>query len=125
MTKEKTLLTFVQDMQKEGPTNVLVMTLDAKDNVLSTLVGDPNKIGQAILNIIYNNKNPKLGTQIYEMIRNIVYSIITANDPKLSEDMQNMVIAALAKYMEQQEGEEGEAKPSQPKIIPMYGDKKD
>lgn len=123
MIKEKTLLAFVQEVQKEGAADVLAMTSDAKDNVLSTLVGDPNKIGQAILNIIYNDKNPKLGTQIYEMIRNIVYSIMTANDPKLSEDMQNMAIAALGERVKRQEKEE-RAESSKSIIIPMYGDKR-
>lgn len=76
--------------QQDANQDMMVISCDKDSNVHLGLVGDINRVAEALFAVILNNNNPEASTKVYTMIKNVIYNIII-NPSDQSEDMLTMV----------------------------------
>lgn len=79
-------LAFIKEIQeniqeKSDNANALVAIYEKNNNISVSLLGNHEKVAQALYIAIYDKSQPELAKQIYEMVKAIVYNIICNNSP--------------------------------------------
>ncbi len=89
--KKSTIKQIHDIIQKETPdANTLVAICENNNDIIVSLLGDYDKIGQALYAAMYDESQPVIAGHIYEMIKLLIYNIIHDDTP-LQKDMVAML----------------------------------
>lgn len=77
-------------IQQENPNaNTMIVTYNADGDAAASITGDPDKIAQALFAVMHDEQNPQLAKDIYTMVRDIAFNIISQHSP-MAEDLADM-----------------------------------
>lgn len=98
---QENLKNFISKVQKESKTDMMFVACDKNNNVSVTLVGDDKRVAQSILASIFDKKNIKVATALYNMVKNLAYSIVSQPSEQ-GADLLAMMSAIAEQVKEQQ-----------------------
>lgn len=82
-------------IQEETPkASTLIAVCESNDDITVSLFGYYEKIGKALYAAMYDDNQPVLAGQIYEMVKMLIYNIINDESP-LRNDMVTMLYNEL------------------------------
>lgn len=92
----KSIITQVHNaIQDETPkASTLIAICEANEDITVSLFGQYDKLGKALYAAMYDENQPVLAGQIYEMLKLLVYNIINDKSP-LRDDMVSMLYNEL------------------------------
>lgn len=114
--RQTILKNFINNVQKESKTDMMIMACDQAGAVSLTMVGDMTRVTAALFASLNDKKRPDIQKQLFDMVKNLAFNIIRTPSP-MSDELLAM-IASLAT----EDGEEEDKGPAT--IMQMYPDKK-
>lgn len=93
--KETTVKNFINNVQKESKTDMLIAACDESGAVSLTMVGDMVRITSALFSSLNDTKSPDVQKELFNIVRNLVYNILR-NPSSMSNDLMAMINAVEA-----------------------------
>lgn len=87
--KQKTLNDFVEKALKEETTDMLVISRSEGNQISAITFGDDIRLGEALLNVIESNKDPKHSEILLKLLLNTVYTM-AVTDSKCANIVRSM-----------------------------------
>lgn len=88
--KETTVKNFINNVQKESKTDMLIAACDESGAVSLTMVGDMVRITSALFSSLNDTKSPDVQKELFNIVRNLVYNILR-NPSSMSDDLMTMI----------------------------------
>lgn len=88
--KETTVKNFINNVQKESKTDMLIAACDEKGAVSLTMVGDMVRVTSALFSSLYDTKNPDVQKELFNIVKNLVYNILR-NPSSMSDELMAMI----------------------------------
>ena len=129
MISSKTIQEFISKVEKEAPTDLLIVGVDDKGKTSITTAGNMLQVMQAIFAHLYNKQNPAVAQDLQNMLINITSNAILKQDDELSGKLIGMFYDAMNQIQSDMQEEEHPApepkkepkKQEKAKTVYLYG----
>lgn len=121
MISSKTIQEFISKVEKEAPTDLLIVGVDDKGKTSITTAGNMLQVMQAIFAHLYDKQNPAVAQDLQNMLINITFNAILKQDDELSGKLIGMFYDAMNQI--QSDMQEAEHPAPEPKEEPKKQEK--
>lgn len=121
MISSKTIQEFISKVEKEAPTDLLIVGVDDKGKTSITTAGNMLQVMQAIFAHLYDKQNPAITQDLQNMLINITFNAILKQDDELSGKLIGMFYDAMNQI--QSDMQEAEQPVPEPKEEPKKQEK--
>lgn len=121
MISSKTIQEFISKVEKEAPTDLLIVGVDDKGKISITTAGNMLQVMQAIFAHLYDKQNPAVAQDLQNMLINITFNAILKQDDELSGKLIGMFYDAMNQI--QSDMQEAEQPAPEPKKEPKKQEK--
>lgn len=130
MISSKTIQEFISKVEKEAPTDLLIVGVDDKGKTSITTAGNMLRVMQAIFAHLYDKQNPAVAQDLQNMLISITFNAILKQDDELSGKLIDMFYDAMNQIQSdmQEEAEQPVPEPKEEpkkqekaKIVYLYG----
>lgn len=128
MISSKTIQEFISKVEKEAPTDLLIVGVDDKGKTSITTAGNMLQVMQAIFAHLYDKQNPAVAQDLQNMLINITFNAILKQDDELSGkligmfyDAMNQIQSDMQEAEQAPEPKEEPKKQEKAKTVYLYG----
>ena len=121
MISSKTIQEFISKVEKEAPTDLLIVGVDDKGKTSITTAGNMLQVMQTIFAHLYDKQNPAVAQDLQNMLINITFNAILKQDDELSGKLIGMFYDAMNQI--QSDMQEAEHPAPEPKEEPKKQEK--